>query len=77
MQTLTAVLADMEDLAMQVIDTPNSRLQNVITFKNGASFVVDSSLEAAGEQRLAFKFMAARLNLPSRTWRIPPFGKGW
>lgn len=63
--------------ALQVIDTGNSKLQNVITFKNGATFVVDSTLEAGGDKRLVFKFTGAKLNLPSRTWRLPPFGKGW
>lgn len=62
---------------LQVIDLGQSSLQNVITFENGASFVIDSSLEISSEKRLTFKFSGARLNLPSRTWKLPPFGKGW
>ena len=63
--------------SMQVIDTDSGSLQNVITFENGASFVVDSSLEKTGNKRLVFKFSGARLNLPSKSWNLPPFGKGW
>ena len=62
---------------MQVIDTESNHLQNVITFENGAAFVVDSDLWKGGQQRLNFKFSAAKLQLPSKTWKIPPFGKGW
>lgn len=73
----TAQQGDALPSGLQVIDTASSRLQNVITFVNGASFVVDSKLQKEGPQRLAFQFSAAKLNLPSRTWQLPPFGKGW
>lgn len=62
---------------LQVIDTESKHLQNVITFENGAAFVVDSELWKGSQQRLNFKFSAAKLQLPSKTWKIPPFGKGW
>lgn len=64
---------------MQVIDVPGGALNNVITFQNGAAFIVDSSLDLGSEnaQRLNFKFTGAKLKLPKRTISLPPFGKGW
>lgn len=68
------------EAALQVIDAEAGRLQNVITFSNGAAFVVDSTLEVeerereAGEQeegaggplplRCSFRFTSAALKLP-------------
>ncbi|CAL5220831.1 g2911 [Coccomyxa viridis] len=63
----------------QVVDVPGGALNNVITFQNGAAFIVDSSLDldADNPQRLNFKFSGAKLKLPKRTVSLPPFGKGW
>jgi hypothetical protein len=52
-------------------------LNNVITFPPDGAFIVDSSLEVGGDQRLYFKFTAAQLKLPNRTILLPPFGQGW
>lgn len=77
--------------AYQVIDADAGRLQNVITFSNGAFFVVESTLEVVEREededeeedvgplplRCNFKFTGATLKLPSgREIRLPPAGKG-
>lgn len=62
---------------MQIIDTEEKFLQNVITFPPKGAFIVDSSIELAGEQRVNFQFTDAELQLPDRTVKVPPFGKGW
>jgi hypothetical protein len=62
---------------LQVIDLENSKLGNVITFPPDGAFIVDSSLSREGNQRLNFKFTAAKLKLPARTISLPPYGQGW
>ena len=44
---------------------------------DAGAFVVDSSLLVAGPQRLEFQFTGASLRTASRTFSLPPFGKGW
>lgn len=59
-------------------DSSSSYLQNVITFPPDGAFIVDSSLEVAGRQRVDFRFTAAKLKLPNnKALGLPPFGKGW
>ena len=82
MQPAAATFAQPQQLhlcVLQVIDVPGRALNNVITFQNGAAFIVDSSLDldADNPQRLNFKFSGAKLKLPKRTISLPPFGKGW
>lgn len=60
----------------QVVDARGGRLQNVITFPPEGAFIVDSSVEVAGDQRINFQFTSATLKLPGRSIRLPPFGKG-
>ena len=62
---------------LQIIDTQQGYLQNVITFPPKSAFVVDSSIEVAGDKRVNFQFTGAALQLPSRSFGLPPFGKGW
>ncbi len=62
----------------KVINTTTNTLQNVITFPPEGAFVVDSSIQRQGPLRVEFEFTSARLLLPEqRTWKLPPFGKGW
>jgi hypothetical protein len=77
--------------AYQVIDADGGRLQNVITFSNGARFVVESTLSVDDDDedeqeeegsplplRCYFKFTGAALKLPSgRAINLPPAGQGW
>jgi hypothetical protein len=62
---------------VQVIDVAAGSLQNVITFPPEGAFIVDSSLEVEGRQRMRFAFRSSKLKLPSRDVSLPPFGKGW
>lgn len=62
---------------LQVIDVKSQRLQNVITFPPSGAFIVDSSIQVEGPQRVAFKFTAAKLKTASKDWGVPPFGQGW
>ena len=61
------------------MDVPGQSLNNVITCRNEAAFIVDSDLDTDPDnaQRLNFKFSGAQLKLPRRTVKLPPFGKGW
>lgn len=62
----------------QVVDMQRSFLQNVITFPPDGAFIVDSSVEVAGPQRVNFRFNAAKLFLPdNKDIGLPPFGAGW
>ena len=61
----------------QVIDVAAGSLNNVITFPPDGAFIVDSTLDVGSDQRLNFKFTAAKLKLPNRTISLPPFGQGW
>ncbi|CAL8472039.1 g11581 [Coccomyxa elongata] len=61
----------------QVIDVESESLNNVITFPPDGAFVVDSSLDVAGDQRTTFKFRGAQLKLSKRSISLPPFGQGW
>lgn len=63
----------------QIIDLEQGgRLQNLITFDNGAAFVVNSSLGLESSGRCTFKFNEAKLCLPSRSdFSLPPYGQGW
>lgn len=63
--------------ALQVIDVGSQRLQNVITFPPSGAFIVDSSIQVEGPQRVGFKFTAAKLKTASKDWGVPPFGQGW
>ena len=61
--------------------------QNLITFDNGAAFIVNSSLDLGDDKRCAFEFTGAKLCLPppkdkeegseGNAVSLPPFGKGW
>lgn len=62
---------------MQVIDTDNSTLQNVITFPPDGAFKVESTISLSADQRVTFEFVEANLKMPRRTLRLPPYGKGW
>lgn len=63
---------------VQVIDLKSNMLQNVITFPPEGAFIVDSSINVAGLQRVDFQFNAAGLKLPEgRRLPFPPFGQGW
>lgn len=54
------------------------KLCNIITFPPDGAFIVDSDISIAGDQRVDFKFNAAKLNLPNgKSIPFPPFGKGW
>lgn len=64
-------------LLLQVIDVENGLLNNVITFPPDGAFIVDSSLDVAGDQRTTFKFRGAQLKLSKRSISLPPFGQGW
>jgi hypothetical protein len=91
--TLAPLFRTRGEAAYQVIDAEAGRLQNVITFTNGAVFVVDSTLEVVESSeeeeeeqqqqgplplRCSFRFTGAALKLPSgKEWRLPPAGKGW
>eukprot|EP00879_Flechtneria_rotunda_P015292 GHRR01015985.1.p1 GENE.GHRR01015985.1~~GHRR01015985.1.p1 ORF type:complete len:181 (+),score=32.10 GHRR01015985.1:202-744(+) len=61
----------------QVIDINAKRLQNVITFPPTSAFIVDSSIQVDGPQRVNFKFTAAKLKSAGRDYGVPPFGQGW
>ncbi|PSC71095.1 cytochrome P450 [Micractinium conductrix] len=62
----------------QVIDVAEQYLQNVITFPLEGAFIVDSDIAIEGDQRTAFKFSGATLQLPlGRALSLPPFGQGW
>lgn len=61
----------------QVIDVDAGRLQNVITFPPSGAFIVDSSINVEGPQRVSFKFTGAKLKTASRDFKVPPFGQGW
>ncbi|KIZ03869.1 putative plastid-lipid-associated protein 11, chloroplastic [Monoraphidium neglectum] len=61
----------------QVIDVDAGRLQNVVTFPPQGAFIVDSGIQVDGPQRTTFKFNSAKLKLPSRDFKLPPFGQGW
>ena len=62
---------------MQVIDTDASTLQNVITFPPHGAFAVESRIELSGDKRVNFEFIGAKLKLPRRDLKLPPYGKGW
>lgn len=62
---------------LQVIDATEGWLQNVITFPPKGAFIVNSSLEVAGDQRMQFKFANAVFKVNGRSFSLPPFGKGW
>lgn len=62
---------------LQVIDVKNGSLNNIITFPPDGAFIVDSSLEVAGDQRTNFNFRGAQLKLTNRSVSLPPFGQGW
>lgn len=64
-------------MALQVIDTEEGYLQNVITFPPAGAFIVDSSIAVAGAQRVDFKFRKATLKVNGRNFTLPPFGEGW
>jgi hypothetical protein len=63
---------------LQVIDTQQRKLQNVITFPPSGIFVVESSIDPEpGSQRTNFQFIGASLTVNLRKFKVPPFGKGW
>jgi hypothetical protein len=62
---------------VQVIDAGESWLQNVIEFPPEGAFIVNSSLDVAGDQRMQFKFQYAVFKVSGRKFTLPPFGKGW
>mmetsp|Transcript_13168 Transcript_13168/g.33262 ORF Transcript_13168/g.33262 Transcript_13168/m.33262 type:complete len:232 (+) Transcript_13168:138-833(+) len=64
---------------LQIIDLDVGKLQNLISFDNGAAFVVNSTLDLSEESgRSSFTFTDAQLCLPSKkTFGLPPFGQGW
>lgn len=64
-------------MRVQVIDVAAGTLQNVITFPPDGAFIVDSSIAVENEQRVNFKFGAAKLKLPKRDIKVPPVGQGW
>jgi hypothetical protein len=91
--TLAPLFGTKGEGAFQVIDAEAGRLQNVIKFANGASFVVESTLEVVESQadddadegdrgalplRCNFRFTGATLKTPTgKEIRLPPAGKGW
>lgn len=88
--TIAPLFGTKGEAAFQVIDADAGRLQNVITFANGASFVVDSTLEVVERQaeegedegplplRCNFRFTSASLKRASgKEIKLPPAGKGW
>jgi hypothetical protein len=63
---------------LQVIDTQQRKLQNVITFPPSGMFLVESSIDPEpGSQRTNFQFIGASLTVNLRKFKVPPFGKGW
>lgn len=47
----------------------------MITFPPEGAFIVDSSVAVEGDQRIGFKFTSAKLKLPGRDVKLPPFGQ--
>eukprot|EP00271_Cylindrocystis_brebissonii_P005644 TRINITY_DN17803_c0_g1_i1.p1 TRINITY_DN17803_c0_g1~~TRINITY_DN17803_c0_g1_i1.p1 ORF type:complete len:306 (+),score=33.33 TRINITY_DN17803_c0_g1_i1:185-1102(+) len=63
--------------AFQPIDVSQSSLRNIITFPPTGAFEVDASIEIASDQRVNFRFQSARIKTESRSFGVPPFGRGW
>ena len=77
-RNLFGVSTDVE----QIIDLRKGRgrLQNLISFANGAAFIVNSELglDESPSRRANFKFTDAQVVVPSgSSFGLPPFGKGW
>ena len=60
-----------------MIDMSQNRLQNVIAFPPAGQFLISSSLQRSGNQRLEFQFSEASLLVSGRKIPLPPVGKGW
>jgi hypothetical protein len=62
---------------VQVIDTEGNTLQNVITFPPEGAFIVNSSIDVEGPQRVNFKFNGALVKFNQKSsLPLPPFGQG-
>ena len=55
----------------------NNKLQNAIAFPPAGQFLISSSLQRSGNQRLEFQFLEASLLVSGRKIPLPPVGKGW